>query len=255
MIKLLVLTIVTMLATTDEKSEVPPVTKQNAEALVRELQAGADLTQVGLHHLVSQEEISELKRLKGCAPSLQSEMTKNLIIYDWQCTSVSAGSTEQSYMYLTTAMRFRDDSSLFALAINPGKQSFAPTQVGLSSSSKLSQERIARDFGEAVEAGSDPRLGGLIPLTFLQAHQLGRLSGGDAEIIKEMTALEKRRARQLLRRDVSFYERPQDGIELTITGSQQNDEAKNVTLFFDKQDRPVGVHIERSLVTVSPISR
>lgn len=94
----------------------------------------------------------------------------------------------------------------------------------------------------------------MIPLTSTQVHQPSAYVGGTFDISMPMSRSEKQRAREYLGPRATFYERPQDGIDLTLIMERARGKAdKKVTPYFDQEDLPIGVHIEQSLVAVAPL--
>ena len=152
-------------------------------------------------------------------------------------------------------MRFRDDGSLFALSINPLKSNYAPTAFGVERADWPSQEASAKAFAKAVREGGDVTLGETIPLTSLQIAQLARLAKGHWKIMEYMSEAQKDGARRILGSDVVFAERPKNGIEIVFSSTRaMGSKDKMVTLYFDNDDRPVGLHIEDSLIAVTTVS-
>lgn len=229
-------------------------TAKNARSIVHAIHSGVDLSSTDLAILLDEVELVELAQLKGCTVSLGEEIRTNLAIYDWDCGDSPIGAEDGKELKRTTTLRFKDDGSLFALAVNPSKGSFAPTEAGFAMEKVPSRDEMAENFSNAVIGGEDPTLGGAIPLTASQLRQLGDYAGGTFNIIKPMSPREIRKAREVLGSRVTFYERPQDGIDLTLMMDRaRGTEDKTVTLYFDRDDRPIGVHIEVSLLAVAPL--
>lgn len=230
-------------------------TAKNARSIVHAIQNGADLFSTDLALLLDEFELAELARLKDCAASLGEEIRTNLVIYNWDCGDGPIGAEGGKELKRTTTLRFKDDGSLFALAVNPSKASFAPTDAGLAMEKVPSRDELAENFSNAVIRGEDATLGGVIPFTANQLRQLDDYAGGTFNIIKPMSRREIRKAREVLGPRATFYERPQDGIDLTLMMDRaRGKEDKNVTLYFDRDDRPIGAHIEVSLLAVAPLT-
>ena len=221
--------------------------KRNADAIVAAIGNGADLSQTGLAELLYEDEWAALSELADCSPSRFRDVTKNYVATDWTCSGTADDSG--AVVQRTVEMRFRDDGSLFALAINPLKSNFAPTQLGAQRSDWPSQEASAKEFAKAVSTGDDPTLGGLVPLTSLQVGQLSRMANSRWELMTYMSEAEKRSARRALGPNVTFSEKPENGSEVVFSSKEkQGPKDKFVTIFFDDDDRAVGVHIENSLL-------
>jgi len=226
--------------------------KRNADAIVTAISNGVDLSQTGLAELLYEDELSALGELANCSSSPFRDMTKNYLATDWTCR----GSDNPSGIVLqrTVEMRFRDDGSLFALAINPLKSNFAPTEAGAERTDWPSQEASAKEFAKAVSKGGDATLGGLIPLTPLQVGQLARMANSRWQIMTYMSEAEKEAARRALGPDATFWEKPKNGSEIVFSSKEkQGPKDKLVTVFFDDDDRAVGVHIEQSLLATTII--
>lgn len=229
-------------------------TAKNARSIVHAIQNGADQSSTGLALLLDEVELAELARLKGCTASLGDEIRTNLVIYNWTCADSPNGVEGGNDLKRTTTLRFKDDGALFALAVNPSKSSFAPTEAGLAMGKVPSRDEMAENFSTAVIGGEDATLGGVIPLTASQLRQLRGYAGGTFSIMKPMSRRERRTARELLGPRATFYERPQDGIDLTLEMDRAlGKEDKHVTLYFDRDDLPIGVHIEVSLRAIAPL--
>ena len=227
--------------------------KRNADTVVAAIQSGGDLSRIGLADLLSNEELAALGRLHGCSVSSFTDVTKNFASTDWTCApDVDRPAVERQQ---AVAMRFRDDGSLFALSINPLKSNYAPTALGVQRTDWPSQEASAKAFAKAVRDGGDVTLDETIPLTSLQRAQLARLVKGRWKIMIYMSEVQKDQARRLLGSDVVFAERPKNGIEIVFSSPRvSGSKDKMVTLYFDNDDRPVGLHIEDSLIAVTSVS-
>tara|TARA_A100001391_G_scaffold184158_2_gene151815 strand:- start:1089 stop:1865 length:777 start_codon:yes stop_codon:yes gene_type:complete len=229
-------------------------TAKNARSIIHAIQSGADLSSTGLALLLDEVELAELAHLKGCSASLGEEIRTNLVIYNWECSDSPIGVEGGEELKRTTTLRFQDDGALFALAVNPTKASFAPTEAGLTIEKVPSRDEMAENFSNAVISGEDATLGGVIPLTASQVRQLDSYAGATFNIIKPMSRRERRKAREVIGPRATFYERPQDGIDLTLKMDRaRGNEDKHVTLYFDRNNLPIGVHIESSLLAIAPL--
>lgn len=229
-------------------------TAKNARSIVHAIQNDTDLSSTDLALLLDEVELAELARLKGCTASLGEEIRTNLVIYNWECGDSPTGVEGGNELKRTTTMRFKDDGALFALAVNPSKANFAPTEAGLAMEKVPSRDELAENFSDAVIGGEDATLGGVIPLTASQLRQLGDYAGGTFNIVKPMSRRARRKVREVVGPQATFYERPQDGIDLTLMMDRaRGKEDKNITLYFDPDDLPIGVHIEVSLLAVAPL--
>lgn len=253
--KVVCFSIAMLLGSASQASEpMETVTANNAQSIVHAIQNGAELSSTALALLLDEGDLAELVQLKGCTASLGDEIRTNLVIYNWECGDRRSAFADGGEPKRTTTLRFRDDGSLFALAVNPSKSSFAPTEAGLAMEKVPSRDEIAEKFSNAVISGEDVTLGGVIPLTANQLRQLGGYAGGTFNIIQPMSRREKRKAREVIGPRATFYERPQDGVDLTLMMDRaRGEENKRVTLYFDRNDLPIGVHIEVSLLAVAPL--
>lgn len=227
--------------------------KRNADAIVAAIQNGSNLSQTGLAGLLHEDELAALGDLEGCSLSSFVDATKNFAATNWTCGSDKEASSANR-LQRTVAMRFRDDGSLFALSINPLKSNFTLTELGAQRTDWPSQEASAKAFAKAVSEGGDASLGAMVPLTSLQVTQFARLSDSRWKIIEHMSEAEKRRARSVLGENVVFAERPKNGVEIVFSSKKaQGLKDKMVTLYFDNDDRAVGLHIEDSLLAVTTV--
>lgn len=225
-----------------------------ATAIVDAIGKGMDLSSTRLAKVLLPEELDELSGLAGCTGAMKGEITKNLVETEWSCPSAVASGAVQWAINSAVQMRFRDDGSLFAMAINPRRASFAATSLGLQRQDWPSRSKSAQQFAAAVVEGADPKLGGLVPLTSLQAKQFARLAGGKWEPIKYMSASARDTARKLYGKNMKFAQAPENAVDLLFRVQPDSGSSdRQVSVFFDKSNRIVGIEMETSLVAVAPL--
>lgn len=220
---------------------------KNAAAIVDAIRSKAELKAIGVDRLATDAEIDALEKLGDCEPIQIGEIEENLALFDWNCEGASSTKGDVSLQ-----LRFRDDGSLFALALNPLKANFAPTEAGMQFADWPSRKKTAERFVDAVISGEDPTLGQLVPLTSLQVTHLQAFAGGEGNVVRYMTEREKRVARRQLGRDVKFAEAPDNAIDLRLAAKNSSEtKGKKVSIYFDDGDRVIGVQMEEDLTRVS----
>jgi len=153
-------------------------------------------------------------------------------------------------------LRFRGGGELFALALNPLEAAFAPTEIALAKSKMPRRKATARDFAKAIENGVDFSLGGLVPLTHLQQLHFAELEGYGFRILEPPSKAEMRQIRAIYGDKVGIYQPPENAIDIEFSPPADGNVAgRRVTIFFDNDDRPVGVQSEVSLLRVTPTVR
>lgn len=223
--------------------------ERTAAAIVDAIRSKADLNAIGFDQLASDAEIEALEKLGECEPIEQGIIEKNLALFHWDCEGGSSTKGDVSLQ-----LRFRDDGSLFTLALNPLKANFAPTEAGLKFADWPSRKETAERFVDAVISGGDPTLGQLVPLTPLQFMQLSAFSGGEGNVVRYMTKREQRVARRQFGRNMKFAEAPENAMDLRFAAKTSSQTmAKKVSIYFDDDDRVIGVQLEEDLTTVSAL--
>lgn len=226
----------------------------NSKAITNAIQQGSNLQKLGLDMILDEAELTELRNLASCTPTFQPEMTKNLVVVDWKCEKKMVEQEKLPVTDRTVKMRFKNEGGLFALAVNPPASIFGPTVLAVTTTSLPSKSEMARRFADAVEKSEDPTLNGLIPLTSLQRHQIARMAGFKAQIMKPPSASEKREAQKHFKFKLNFYEPPKNGFDIEFSATQKTDvKPLALTIYFDDKDRPIGVHVEESLLVVSAL--
>lgn len=228
-----------------------PRSYANANIIAESIRDGRDLSQLGLDKVVDDQVLAALHALAGCMPAKQSDKSKYLVVVDWNCEP-KAGSNA---LNRTVDLRFTDEGLLFALAINPSRANFGPTEAAVAAGNLPAIKKTAEHFADAIEQGGDPSLGGLVPLTELQVSQLAAIVGFKSHMQNPVSSADKRSMREYFGPDVSIYEPPHNGFDINFTPVQATDQMPlMVTIFFDDGRRPIGVHIEGSLLRTSVVA-
>lgn len=222
---------------------------RNAHAIVKAIISKADFVRMGFETLASVAEIKALGELGDCEPTGHGEARANLVVFDWKCGD--DGSNDGDRML---TLRFTDDGSLFAFAINPMEKDFAPTDAGVKLADWPAREETAKNFAQAVVMNDDASLGRLIPLTSLHEVQLKSFAGGEWSIVHYMSKRERRDARRLLGQNIKIAEAPEKAIEIRFNAEASVQAApEKLTLYFDKSDRVIGVYMEDDLTRVAAL--
>lgn len=228
-----------------------PQSYANADIIAETIRDGRDLKPLGLEKIVGDQVIAELHALAGCSPATKTDKSKNLVVVDFNCEP-EAGT---DVLDRTVELRFTDKGLLFALAVNPQRANYGPTNAAVAARNLPAIKKMAEQFANAIEQGGDPSLGGLVPLTELQRHQLAAIVGFRPDIQKPVSAAQKRSIREAYGPEVSIYEPPHNGFDINFARAKGSDQVPlMVTIFFDDGRRPIGVHIEDSLLRTSTTS-
>jgi hypothetical protein len=135
---------------------------------------------------------------------------------------------------------------LRALAINPfiprgviADRAAAPDDIEV-------ELAIARRFADAVERNLDPTLGGLIPITPLQLHQIRHVNGARARVLKPASFAHRQRIKQDFGDSTEVYEPLEGGFLIEIVSNDPRRKTRTfVSIFFDGARKPIGVQTER----------
>lgn len=230
-----------------------PVTPRylvNSKAITSAIEKGRDLRELGLNKILDEAELAELRNLAGCRPALQPGMTKNLVVVEWACENGVGTGGQSNIQNRTLKLRFKDEGGLFALAVNPTVSTFAPTSQALIANDLPSKSKTAERFVKAIKIGDDPTLSGLVPLTPLQLHQIGKMTGFEPRIMKPLPEADKRAIRKQFGRAANIYEPPKNGFDVEFEPTRATDiQPLSLTIYFDEKNRPIGVQVEESLLT------
>lgn len=235
-------------ASASANDEVAHPSIRNAHAIIKSIRSKADFVQLGFETLASEAEIEALGELGDCEPIEETVAKANIVVVSWKCGD--EGSNDENRVL---QLRFQNDGSLFALAINPMEENFAPTDLGRLADWPA-RAKTAKNFAKAVVMNDSVSLDGLIPLTTLQKAQLKSFAGGEWSVVHYMTEREKREARRLLGRNIKIAEAPENAIDIRFsarTGVQIAPE--KLSLYFDESDRAIGVRIEDDLRRTAPL--
>lgn len=191
------------------------------------IEAGEDLSRLGIFHPNYEHEAGRVALLKGCAPSLLSRSRSAELHVDWTCPDAERGAFTRIYL---------PDGQLSRLEFQPSLALMSPSDKALQADSLRSAKAINDHFMKAVEAGNDPTLDGLIPITSDQLNQLRSMkawkvfrSQVDGDYGAEVLWLDRR-------------EKPREGADTTI--------------HFNEAGMPVGLWIRTSPIrTTATTSR
>jgi hypothetical protein len=136
--------------------------------VVATIQAGGDLSNLGIFHGNYEHDPAPVAALRGCDYTILPASGEDELHLDWRCSD-SANST-----FTRISL---PEGKLFHIEYQPSIRLMAPTQVGLASSQLSSKKNIRKRFQDAVFSGSDPSLGGLIPISTRQREQLAEMRG------------------------------------------------------------------------------
>jgi len=194
----------------------------SATALVgNRIAKGEDVTTIpGMQKLTAAEQ-GELAKLEGCSGSLMPKPNPYSVGLDYICAE-PRGDVDRRVVRLY----FDAEGKIVNYSINPHEDAFAPTQLATSLEKPEKPGQLARKLAQAVKAGDDFTLGGLIRLTDLQKAQLSGLSDLKFRVTSMSTS------------DtyvISWYDKIGNG-------------GHSVELFFDENDRPVGVLFSNSVI-------
>ena len=120
------------------------------------IRAGSELSSLKIFHPNYVPEGQGVATLRGCDYSVQPLSTPRELHVDWVCPNPKYNAFTRIYL---------PNGKLSRLEFQPGLKLMAPSKVGLGMATLPSRKTINKQFENAVKSGSDPTLGGLIPVT------------------------------------------------------------------------------------------
>ncbi|QIQ87331.1 hypothetical protein [Erythrobacter sp.] len=207
-----------------EEADVPAYAR-TASTIATAIYEGDDLAAREDIFPLHPAEYAELARLAGCDGAARPTAMKRVVQIDWTCGEDSA----HAGLSRSTVMMFAEDGRLVRFGINAPLDALAPTPAALEEGGRTYPRRIANRLGEAIAAGEDPSLGGLLPMTGLDRERLSGFAGGDYYVYKRSrgTALEG-----------------VDRVHRIRLLDADRASARIVHVFFDEEDRPLGLAFE-----------
>ncbi len=185
--------------------------------VVTTIQAGGDLSELGIFHPNYQHDRARVAGLRGCDYTILPATRQYVLHLDWSCPRPANSAFTRIYL---------PEGKLSRLEFQPSIRLMAPTQVGSASSPLLSKESIHEKFQNAVLSGSDPSLSGLIPIATKQREQLADM-----------------RSWIVFRKNTSG----EYGAE-TLWLDKKRGSGADTTIHFDDAGRPIGLWLRTSPV-------
>lgn len=167
-------------------------------------------------------EYGELARLAGCDGAVRPSEMERTVLIEWSCGE----GTRAPGLSRSTVMMFAEDGRLVRFGINAPLDALAPTPAALEAGERPYPRRTANRLGDAIMAGEDPSLGGLLPMSDLDRKRLSGFEDGEYYVYK-------RSARSTL-----------DGVDrVHRIRLRDADRASSriVYVYFDAEDRPLGL--------------
>lgn len=185
--------------------------------VVATIQAGDDLSELNIFHENYRHEPARVASLQGCEYTVLPATRPHVLHLDWRCPEV--GNSTFTRIYLP-------EGKLSRLEFQPSIGLMAPTTIGLASPELLPKKRIHEQFQDAVISGSDPSLGGLLPISSEHRRQLAAMRGWT-----------------VFREDASG----EYGAETLWLDNERNPGGgADTTIHFDEAGRPIGLWLRTS---------
>lgn len=185
--------------------------------VVATIQAGGDLSELGIFHPNYRHDPAQVASLRGCDYTILPATRHHVLHLDWRCSQFANSSFTRIYL---------PEGKLSHLEFQPSIGLMAPTHAGAASSPLPSKENIDEKFQNAVLSGSDPSLGGLIPISSKQREQLADMRGWT-----------------VFRQDSSG----EYGAE-TLWLDETRESGADTTIHFDDAGRPIGFWLRTSSI-------
>lgn len=205
-----------------EADDAVPAYARTASEIALAIHAGEDLAAREDMFVLHPAEYAVLARLEGCDGAVRPSGMQRVVQIDWTCGEDSA----QAGLSRITLMMFAEDGRLVQFGINAPLDALAPTPVALEAGGRTYPRRIANRLGDAILAGEDPSLGGLLRMPGLDRERLSGFAGGNYYV-------SKRSWRSTL-----------DGVDKVHRIRLRNADrtsSRIVHVFFDAEDRPLGL--------------
>ena len=182
------------------------------QQVISAIQTGSALSSLKIFHPNYMQEGPGVASLRGCDYTLQPLSTPSELHVDWVCPNPEQNAFTRIYL---------PSGKLSRIEFQPGLKLMAPSEVGLRLAKLPSRKSINKKFENAVKSGSDPTLGGLIPITRDQLLRLKQMKGWGV-------------FRSDLKGDY--------GADIIWTNNLRNpSEGADTTLHIDSSGRPVGL--------------
>lgn len=190
--------------------------------VVAAIQAGDNLSDLGIFHRNYQHDPTRVASLRGCDYTVLPGTRPHVLHLDWRCPEVENSTFTRIYL---------PEGKLSRLEFQPSIALMTPTGVGLASSQLPPKKRIHEQFQDAVISGSDPSLGGLLPISSEHRQQLATMRGWS-----------------VFREDASG----EYGAETLWLDQKRNPSGgADTTIHFDDAGRPIGLWLRTSSIRTS----
>ena len=194
-----------------------------AEAVINALVKGEDLAELDLFHGNYTHNAVKTAALEGCEPTLLEGSAQGRLWIDWTCPDPSKNIFTQIYF---------SGGELTKIDFQPMKTAMKPTAAGLEAGDLGDPHEINARFVDAVRAGEDPTLGGIIPVSDENLATLAEMKNWAAgEVDEEANSIKQYWVRRV----------------------RSEGDAASTTLFFDDYGRPIGLWVFEMQIMMTPV--
>lgn len=217
--------------------ETVPTYAQTASNIVSAIYSGDDLAQQEDMFVLREAEYNELAKLAGCDATIQRAIPAPVVVVDWNCGE----GTGEPGLQRSVAMMFDEEGVVTRFSINSPIATFKPTHTSLNIDKMALPRTFAASVGKAIRAGEDPTLGGLIAISAFDQKRLSEFQGGKFYVSNLRT--------RPTFSDIASVQR------LRLSGRTQENGYQWVYLYFNAEDRPLGLTFAPSVnPTYAPAS-
>ena len=195
-----------------------------AQEIILTIAKGGDVTALGTISATYEHNPGRVGRLAGCRPKILPGSSQYALEIDWNCPDPANSVFTRIFI---------SDKQLARIEFQPIVSQMRPTASAMASTTLPKPAEINRQFVKSVAEGSDPTLGGLIPIPADYLSTLSKMKGWDADIRKASSAKQ---------------------IETLWSARRKAaGDAAQTLLHFDEAGRPIGIWLDQMQIRVEAV--